>query len=32
MVKIEISPMGGDTAAHLSRLTPHDLSLLVFAF
>ena len=23
-VKIEISPVGGDTAPHLSRLPPHD--------
>ena len=22
--KIEISPVGGDTAPHLSRLPPHD--------
>ena len=23
-VKIEISPVGGDTATHLSRLPPHN--------
>ena len=31
-VKIQISPMGGDTAPHLSLLPPHDQNLLVFTF